>query len=151
MQERQAAGLGPQVSQACISRGSCTGCLGSVRLWGRREATAFHLPGIGHSSSLLQGHAPSRDGIRGSPRWPAGPCCLLIQALIFSLHAQQQVQLPDQAQDPARTFSQILASGRAELRATSLRVSHLHPFHLVGVADPHSPPTCRAYCKNKGK
>lgn len=113
--------MGPQASQAiaCISRGSCTGCLSSVRLWGLREATVFHLPGIGHSSSLLQGQAPSRDGIRGSPRWPAGPCCLLIQALIFSLPAQQQFQLPDQAQDPARTLSQTLASGRAELRASS--------------------------------
>lgn len=75
-------------------------------------STAFHLPGTGHPSSLLQCQAPSRDGIRGSPRRPAGPCCLLIQTLIFSLHAQQPVQLTSQAQDPARTFSEALAGFR---------------------------------------
>lgn len=121
MRELQAASLGPQASQAiaCISRGS--GASGTramlsdaVRTTGDGSggSTAFHLLGTGHPSSLLQCQAPSRDGIRGSPRRPAGPCCLLIQTLIFPLHAQQPVQLTSQAQDPARTFSQALAGFR---------------------------------------
>lgn len=124
----------------------------SAGLWSRMRQP-FHLPGVWHLSSLLQGQAPaSGTRIRGSPGWPTGPC----SPLIFTHLAQQLALLPGCAQAQAGA----LGSDTVPRRPVCWSVERTWGKDTVN--HPVSPPPCKghsrstrptswAYCKNEVK